>query len=241
MKLFTRHFRMTAIKNNRFARYLLYAVGEIVLVVAGILIALQINNHNEARKEAAKLQSVIKNVSYDLELDTLMVNNAIEFYTIREKIATDIIEEKYSPEDFKTCLICGSIVSTYFPLKINDKGYTQLRNFYESTNNRDTLTVEIVQFYNAYGALLDEFGAQVKDFTLDNIKDWRDNQPWFSTVISGAADPRFTEYMTTQEFKNKVAYFNAIACKNYLLMLKQYKAQASELLNRIAARKKVSG
>ncbi len=34
-------------ENNKTAKYLAYAIGEIVLVVIGILIALQLNNHNE--------------------------------------------------------------------------------------------------------------------------------------------------------------------------------------------------
>ena len=35
---------------NKFSKYLLYAIGEIVLVVIGILIALQVNNLNEVEK-----------------------------------------------------------------------------------------------------------------------------------------------------------------------------------------------
>ena len=36
---------------NKFSKYLIYAIGEIILVVIGILIALQINNWNELRKD----------------------------------------------------------------------------------------------------------------------------------------------------------------------------------------------
>jgi hypothetical protein len=227
---------MSSLSNKRVGRYLLYAFGEIILVVAGILIALKINNYNEAAKEAKLLNGVLKNVSYDLELDTLTVNNAIAFYEAREKIAQEILSDAYTLEDYKSCVLCGSMLSTYFPLKINDKGYSQLKSFNEGSDQKDSLTVDIVQFYNAYSALLGEFGDQVKDFSIGNIKDWRDHQPWFASVTSGKADPRFYEYMTTQEFKNKVAYFNAIACKNYLNMLRQYKLNALELLRRLRER-----
>ncbi len=47
---FFRRIRQRLLTENRFSRYVLYAVGEIVLVVIGILIALQINNWNEDRK-----------------------------------------------------------------------------------------------------------------------------------------------------------------------------------------------
>lgn len=54
MLRFFRQFRHQLLTENRFRKYLLYAVGEIFLVVIGILIALQINNWNEARKEKIK-------------------------------------------------------------------------------------------------------------------------------------------------------------------------------------------
>ena len=47
---FFRRIRQRLLSENKFSKYLLYAIGEIVLVVIGILIALQINNWNEDKK-----------------------------------------------------------------------------------------------------------------------------------------------------------------------------------------------
>jgi len=47
---FFRRIRQKLLRENQFSKYLLYAIGEILLVVIGILIALQINNWNETRK-----------------------------------------------------------------------------------------------------------------------------------------------------------------------------------------------
>ncbi len=52
---------------NKVSKYLLYAIGEIVLVVIGILIALQINNWNENRKEQNLLQTYYKQILADLD------------------------------------------------------------------------------------------------------------------------------------------------------------------------------
>jgi hypothetical protein len=46
--------RQTLLTENKFSKYLLNAIGEIILVVIGILIALQINNANENNKSAAQ-------------------------------------------------------------------------------------------------------------------------------------------------------------------------------------------
>ena len=48
---------------------MLYAIGEIVLVVLGILIALQINNNNEARKTEQKKDNYLIGIKADLQLN----------------------------------------------------------------------------------------------------------------------------------------------------------------------------
>ncbi len=48
---FFRKIRQKTLTENKFSKYLLYAIGEIILVVIGILIALQVNNWNEKRKQ----------------------------------------------------------------------------------------------------------------------------------------------------------------------------------------------
>ena len=50
MLRFLRRVRQRLLAENGFRKYLLYAIGEILLVVIGILIALQINNWNEEKK-----------------------------------------------------------------------------------------------------------------------------------------------------------------------------------------------
>ncbi|MFC3416166.1 DUF6090 family protein [Algoriphagus hitonicola] len=58
--------------------YLAYAVGEIFLVVIGILIALQINNWNEGRKQKRSMQVAIQSLIEDFKQDTLQLKQEIE-------------------------------------------------------------------------------------------------------------------------------------------------------------------
>nr|WP_298992234.1 DUF6090 family protein [uncultured Polaribacter sp.] len=66
---FFRKIRQKLLVENRFKKYLLYAVGEIILVVIGILIALQINNWNENIKEQQKVNMHLKNLASDIKGD----------------------------------------------------------------------------------------------------------------------------------------------------------------------------
>ncbi len=69
--------RKSQIMENRTAKYFKYAIGEIVLVVVGILIALSINNWNEERKQDLNDIKFIKNLRYELELDTLVLTRKL--------------------------------------------------------------------------------------------------------------------------------------------------------------------
>lgn len=62
-----RTLRHSFIANNRFSKYMLYAVGETLLVVIGILLALQINNWNEEKQERVEEKVLLNNLLDDLE------------------------------------------------------------------------------------------------------------------------------------------------------------------------------
>jgi hypothetical protein len=58
--------RQRLLKENRLTRYLIYAIGEIVLVVIGILIALQLNTNKDLRKARATELNYLRNIKADL-------------------------------------------------------------------------------------------------------------------------------------------------------------------------------
>ncbi|MCH3883422.1 DUF6090 family protein [Tenacibaculum aquimarinum] len=64
---------------NKTGKYFKYAFGEIILVVIGILIALQINNWNENRKSSKIRNNYYKQVLQDLAKDTIYINRNITY------------------------------------------------------------------------------------------------------------------------------------------------------------------
>jgi hypothetical protein len=66
MIAFIRKLRRRLLAEGALGKYLAYAVGEIVLVVVGILIALQINNYNDARKDRVRELGYLANIRADL-------------------------------------------------------------------------------------------------------------------------------------------------------------------------------
>lgn len=77
---FFRTLRLRLLVKNSFSKYALYAIGEIVLVVIGILIALQINTWNEIRKDRKKGKDYVLRLSQELETDQANMQLNLAFY-----------------------------------------------------------------------------------------------------------------------------------------------------------------
>lgn len=100
---FFRKIRQQLLSENRFAKYLMYAIGEIVLVVIGILIALQLNiareNQNEKKLEANYLKGILNDLDQDInDLHGLLEKDTSQFtaYTQVLKAFTDTSIQVYS-------------------------------------------------------------------------------------------------------------------------------------------------
>jgi len=89
---FFRKIRQRLLAENRFSRYLIYAIGEIVLVVIGILIALQINNTNEATKLRKQELHYLKNLKTDMQLNIAELDEYIATRNSRIESANKVIE-----------------------------------------------------------------------------------------------------------------------------------------------------
>jgi len=89
---FFRKIRQQLLTENKFSKYLLYAIGEIVLVVIGILIALQINNDNEIRKSREKELHYLNNIKSDLQLNINEIQDYIDIRSRRIVSANKVIE-----------------------------------------------------------------------------------------------------------------------------------------------------
>lgn len=79
LKIF-RKIRQELIAKGEISRYVLYAIGEILLVMIGILFALQINNWNEQRKENLRTAEYLIRLEENIEEDKKLLKLNIEFY-----------------------------------------------------------------------------------------------------------------------------------------------------------------
>lgn len=79
---FFRKTRENMIKENKVSKYLLYAIGEIILVVFGILIALSINTWNENRKNITKKEALLKALKIEFTSNLTQLDSVLYYDNI---------------------------------------------------------------------------------------------------------------------------------------------------------------
>ncbi len=168
---FFRNIRQNLLSEGKTGKYLKYAIGEILLVVVGILIALSINNWNDERKSEKLEKKYLIRLKNDLEQDTLYLENKRQ-YLINEKAKIyEFVHEIYNiqktEEEFKKLYFLQSLVtenlvmqtSTYEELK-----NTGLINIFQN----DSLKIEILDLYREYMVAANHF-IEINNFTAREI------------------------------------------------------------------------
>ena len=129
IQLFKKIRKQLLIK-SKLSTYSLYAIGEIVLVVIGILIALAINNNNEFKKTKIKELNYLSGIKSDLQLNLIELKT---FITTREKSVNSAEKmlyffkknEEINPNEFN---FHNLQVQIWLPFKKNDNTYQELIN-----------------------------------------------------------------------------------------------------------------
>ena len=102
---FFRKIRQKLLSENKFSKYLIYAIGEIVLVVIGILIALSINNWNENVKKLQQEKIYYCKIKEDLESDKININISLESLNERIFSTKRALNNLYDGVDDKSVIL----------------------------------------------------------------------------------------------------------------------------------------
>lgn len=151
---FFRKTRQRLLTENKFSNYLIYALGEIILVVLGILIALQINNWNENRKIKNKEIETLKEIRSDLiqNIDDIDVNiKSLIVSKEANEIIIDHIENSLPYNDSLRYYFAN--LYPYIVFTMNQTTYDNLKQIGLNLISNDSLKNNISDLYaNQYSS-----------------------------------------------------------------------------------------
>ncbi|WP_179337324.1 DUF6090 family protein [Winogradskyella ludwigii] len=215
-----RRFRQRLLTENKFSKYLIYAIGEIILVVIGILIALGINNNNNFNAQRKVEQEYLSSLQSEFETNLSKINTAIQVNEQRIKTLEKVLTlfnknvlDTIKPQTISQLLgpILGSDIQ-YTPTTgvLNDVISSGKLNIILNKNLREDLA--------SFESTINHLSTQVNDadFTQRNLTSLFFKNGSARTIVTdlNMIDLQFQSISTKTDNKD---IFNSIEFENYLV------------------------
>ena len=178
---FFQRIRQKLIEEGKLKNYLLYASGEIVLVVVGILIAISLNNSNQNKIAQVDLQDKLKKIREEIYQDSLLFEYIIEYNNQRIETIGKMINltgENINFDDYQQLIEFLSKESghtrTFSP---NSQTYTGIINSGEFSKIKNESLKKKIAFLFSYYEHMSRFNYS----TIENLQSF--NQKLFSNGI----------------------------------------------------------
>jgi len=212
-----RRIRQQLVSQNKFSKYLLYAIGEVVLVVIGILIALKINNWNQERLKNVEAKISIEAIYNDIVRDSLLLSQRITSYKELLQHNNELIDlTKSDTANLETFI---NVAKNFNPTFNKIEAFNNFTfNSIESTGKLDLINQNLIK------ELLEYKWVQETSLNDRNIDIYLDHINNFSTKYKFGVFPN--KYMTqlNSTFKDEQEYVNLLSS---LIGYKSYMMKAS--------------
>jgi hypothetical protein len=250
---FFRRIRKRLADDNKPLKYLRYAIGEIVLVVIGILIALQINNWNENRKDKILRLNYSQQLSDNLEKDILVLKESIELnnsYDVESFYLLDYLLNKLIDPDSLRLAIATNTASGMETHTSNPSVYNDLINTGNLNLYHDPFFKELLNnyFINSRPNLDRHLETELWERYIQEVIKYVDPLLW-KTINSEQNYPNFEDYIDLRDYEIdwegmrnskelKLKLKKAIASRTLAnKIVKEYLNKANELNNYIKENK----
>ena len=218
-----RKTRMKLLTENKFTRYFIYAIGEVIIVIIGILIAIQINNWNQQRLEEVKIIRLLLEIQNNLEGEIESARKGIEFYIRKDTLMTRIMEGKVTREEFNSPPITWGFpqspqyaTSSYFnDYSLNKNAYNNLVQISDKIPQKYlTLFRNVTNLYED----TNDWVRQREEKLLENYYEcqnyFRDNKEFMSDLWT----PKPLDDNAIDFFMNDPIYMNWIHVMHHYYM-----------------------
>lgn len=233
-----RRIRQRLIESGSVTKYLIYAIGEILLVVIGILIALQVNNWNEERKSSVQAQNILRQIQADLEIDVEQADYIHRRYVFADSLNKRVAAGTLSEEDYSNS--DGDESSVFFnywyaDFVISTISYERLKNLTDDLDSGfKELSRQLDELYVERRNNIEVYNQRIRNTVYENIDYLADNKVWYYKWDAAGVwtDEMAAFYLNDPLYKNQAQKYT-----NDLLNLARdaqtYRVKAIDLYHRI--------
>jgi hypothetical protein len=154
---------------NKTGKYFKYAIGEIALVVIGILIALQINNWNQNRLKGKKEIQILKSFITQFQNDVIQLDESLKFYDDASKSIDIIIDHLENKIPYNDSLNQHFFISTRFygDSDLDNNVFESLKSVGVDLITSEEIRNNIVRLYEDHDEWITNFETLYRDFLFD--------------------------------------------------------------------------
>jgi len=191
---FFRNIRKNMVNEGKTTKYIKYAIGEIILVVIGILIALQVNNWNQLRNdkkfEITMLQEIKSSLESDLDYSE-MINRRVR---TKEEGIQELLKMTASNQMYPDSILLEvyNTMNTAVSFNINKGGYEAIKSVGIDKISNDSLRKMLIQTY--------EVGFPMIEKAMGNIFEEIDNKD-YKLTLHNALWKRIRIHLPDKSFK----------------------------------------
>ncbi len=225
---FFRKTRKKLVDDNKSLRYARYAVGEIVLVVIGILIALQINNWNENRLLGKKEIHILKSFETQFQNDVSQLDESLKFYDGASKSIDNIIYHLDNEITYNDSLNQHFYISTRFygDSDLDNNVFETLKSLGVDLISNTDIRNRIVRLYEDDDEWIVNFEIAYRDFLFDA------SQNIFNTRFKDFWRGDYKDLTYSQGEMIPLDFENLRTDQEYLYFIRTQKNQLGWMINK---------
>lgn len=229
---FFRKIRQKLLTENRFSKYAIYAVGEIVLVVIGILIALNINNNNERKKQEKKIVEALTEIHKELSYDIEESDGLIEYYQRTDSIINvvltrDLTYEEYKQNNRELVKIGMNLRS----LKIHDNGFKSLmQNSNDLPQKYGSLVIPLKILYEDDKSEIESAHNRVQDHMTPFFLYLDQNTNWSADFFYNyeLPDEAIDFFLNNSYYRNYLETYHSMLIRNLYSSIYSFRIRAAQ-------------
>lgn len=235
---FFRGLRQNMLTKNKFSKYLFYAIGEIILVVIGILIALQINNWNEERKSADYTTLLFKKALEELKFNLEKANKVVAFYRGQDSLYYKVINKQVTKDDYRTSSRLVFLIMSGELVLLTDESFQKLISSEKPmTPKQDSLLSSLKKLYSTSKAEVDLGDTLLPDFIFGLNKKYKDEKSWYADLVNfGTTNEDMLNYfLSDPEYLNEASYYQIAFLDIHLNAIDEFKIDALKRYKELSA------
>lgn len=220
---FFRKIRQRLLTENKFSKYLLYAIGEIILVVIGIMIALQFNNLNEEKKKQRNIDQLIIDIEQDLLANYNAANRVLHFYRAQDSIFKRIANNTLTKEDYDNNNNLSYLTMSWEHLIPIDKNINQLVESEKIVQSQLKPIIKAAKALQHRQIVLEEIWTNLEE-NIDYNHSVFASFPWFVKYDSISNSQRMDFMLNDQKYQT-LAMGHWARSQNFHDKVSRYRAQ----------------